>query len=293
MVTLDIVLAMDGRHNFIDRFEFGLRNLLDPDNPFVPWMLIIDLVLLGVHLAIVYWVYRDALLRYNRGAPWAVLAMLLPIAGWLFYLMYRSSSLVQLDRIEAELFDESEHEWTDYDTYKANQGSALFKELSSYIKRPEAEGYSPWVRLSRQRELKKQLTPKEKKARKEQQALERQEARKKRLERRAEARELRRLRKKEAKERTVMRGAHGFSFKLSEGRQKRLQRKLELVEKLKTMPREDDYLEGLIYEMRYAEALQAASDGLATAEEMNDQQGVITYQHYLERINRLLEPGQE
>ena len=284
---------MDGRHNFIDRFEFGLRNLLDPDNPFVPWLLIIDLVLLGAHLAIVYWVYRDALVRYNRGAPWAVLAMLLPVAGWLFYLMYRSSSLVQLDRIEAELFDESEHEWTDYDTYKANQGSALFKELTSFVRKPEAEGYSPWIRMSRARELKKQLTPEEKQARKEQLAIERQEARKKRLERRAQAREQKRQRRKEAKERTVLRGAHGFSFRLSEGRQKRLQRKLELVEKLKTMPREDEYLENLIYEMKYQEALATARDGLSTAREMNDQQGVITYEHYLERINRQLEPDQE
>ena len=47
----------------------GLRYFFDLDNPFIPWMLIIYMFLLLVHLAIVYWVYRDALYRYNRGAP--------------------------------------------------------------------------------------------------------------------------------------------------------------------------------------------------------------------------------
>ena len=74
----------------------------------MPWLLIIDLVALLIHLALVYWVYRDALARYNRGAPWAVLAAIFPLGGWLFYLLYRKSPLVEFDRIDAELFDEAE-----------------------------------------------------------------------------------------------------------------------------------------------------------------------------------------
>jgi hypothetical protein len=70
-----------------------------------------------VHLVLVYWVYRDALWRYNRGAPWALMCMVLPFAGWGFYLLYRHSPLVEFDRIDAELFDE-DFIWTDYDTYK-------------------------------------------------------------------------------------------------------------------------------------------------------------------------------
>ena len=286
-----IVITMNGRDSWLSNVEFGLRNLFDPDNPFVPWLVIFDLVLLAVHLAIVYWVYRDALMRYNRGAPWATLAMLFPLGGWLFYLMYRSSALVQMDRIETELFDESEHEWTDYDTYRANQGAALFKEVGSLLRKPEAEGYSPWIRMSRARELKKKLTPEEKKQRSEELALQRKEARSRRIEARAQAREKSRQRKIERRKRTTMTGAHGFSFKLSEGRQRRLQRRLELVEKLKELPREDPVIEDHIFNMDYHAARRAATDALELAVEMDDRQGVITYEAYLERLDRLGESG--
>ncbi|MBN2082434.1 hypothetical protein JW859_09535 [bacterium] len=264
------------------------RTLIDPDNPFIPWLLIFDLVLIVVHLSIVYWVYRDAMQRYNRGAPWAVLAAILPVGGWLFYLLYRNSALVQFDRIEAELFDESEHEWTDYDTYKKDQGSRFFRELG-LTKKPEAEGYSPWVRLSRLRELKKIKTPEEKAAIAEAKKQKRLDKRKQRAEARAAAREKQQQRAIDRRERTTMTARHGFQFKLSERGQRRLQRKLELVEKLKKLPREDEALEELIYNMEYQKAQQAAREALAVAEELNDEQGRVTYQAYLERIGRLLE----
>ena len=133
---------MDIRSNWWADFQLRWRYFFDPDNPFIAWMLIFNLVLLLIHLIIVYWVYRDAMTRYNRGAPWAVLAAVLPVAGWLFYLLYRISPLVQFDRIEAELFDEREQEWTDYDAQRTSQGAVLFKEISSLWRKPEGLGPS-------------------------------------------------------------------------------------------------------------------------------------------------------
>jgi hypothetical protein len=276
---------MDGRENWWANLQFGWRYLFDPDNPFIPWMLIIDLVLLAGHLAIVYWVYRDALARYNRGAPWAVLAMVIPVGGWLFYLLYRQSPLVQFDRLEAELFDESEHEWTDYDNYRTSIGKQLFSEVSSLWRKPEGEGYSPWVRLSRLRELRKIPSPAEREAR----AAERLEKRKQRAQQREEARQAKAERAQARRERTTMTGRHGFRYKLSDRRQNKLKSRLEIVEKLKALPREDQALEDLIYEMQYAEALKKAREALEVADEMGDAQGIVTYQAYIERIERIMD----
>jgi len=279
---------MDGRDTWWSSFELAMRQLLDPDNPFIPWLLMFDLVLLVAHLTIVYWVYRDALVRYNRGAPWAVLALLLPVGGWLFYLLYRQSPLVQFDRIEAELFDESEHEWTDYDAYRANQGSPLFAEISSFWRKPEGEGYSPWVKLSRMRELRKTLTPEQKRERAEQRKLDREEKASQRRQRREELREQRRRRARDKKERTTLTARHGFTFRMSDRGQRRLQRKLEVLERLKLLPREDAALEELIYQMEYAKAMESARASLAVAQDVNDQQGVITYKAYIKRLAPLL-----
>jgi hypothetical protein len=265
-----------------------LENLLDPDNPFVPWLLLMDLTAVLVHLALVYWVYRDALYRYNRGAPWAVFAAVFPIGGWLFYLLYRVSPLVQMDRLEAETFEESEHEWTDYDQYKANRSAQWFKELASLWRKEEGRGYSPWVRMSRLRELRKTLTPEEKEAARAARRERRQAQLKTRALRRAEAREKKRLRKEEARERRTMVGAHGFTYRLSDRRQRKLKRQLEVVEKLRGLPREDHLLEELIYEMDYAGALSAARDQLAMAKEMGDSQAIVTYEAYIQRLQRLL-----
>lgn len=279
-----MLIAMNGGDNWWVNLRTTWRALVSPDNPFIPWMLIFDLVLIAAHLAIVYWVYRDALIRYNRGAPWAVLAAIFPVGGWLFYLLYRQSALVQFDRIEAELFDESEHEWTDYDNYRTTVGKQLFSEVSTLWRKPEGEGYSPWVKLSRLRELRKTPTPEQRQARREL----RLEKRKQRAARKAEAR-LKKAERAEAKrERTTVTGRLGRQYRLSDRQQSKLRRRLEVTEKLKAMPREDPALEDLIYEMKYREAQKAAQQALEVAEEMNDAQGVLTYKTYLARIERIM-----
>jgi hypothetical protein len=269
-------------------FATGWHSFFSPGNPFVPWLLIVDLMLLLLYVYSIYWVYRDALHRYNRGAPWAAATALLPLAGWLFYLFYRVSPLVELDYLEAETFDESDHEWTDYDQYQQNRGSELFREVAGLWGKAEGEGYSPLVRLSRLRELRRRLTPEELAARHEerkaQAALNRQKKADAAAARKAKALALQRQRR----ERRTMIGAHGFRFNLSERRQQAIQNRLKLLQDLKQLPREDQAIEELIYEMDYARALQAARDSLAVAGDVGDAQGRITYQRYIERIEGLL-----
>lgn len=265
----------------------GLTNVFDPNNPLMPYLVILDLALLLLHVYLVYWVYRDSLQRYNRGAPWALLAAIFPVGGWLFYLLYRSSPLVEFDRIDADTF-EDEFEWTDYDQYKANQSAKFFNELTS-LWRKEASGYSPWVRASRARELKKKLTPEEMKALRAQKIEERTKRLELGKEQAAKRREDKQQKRQESKERQTMSGAHGFTFKLSDKRQRKLRQKLALIEKLKLLPREDSHLEDLIYQMQYAEALAGARASLSVAEELQNKQGVITYGHYIDKLTRLVD----
>jgi hypothetical protein len=273
---------------FFDQVRLGLSNLFSPDNPFVPWMLIFDLVALLVHIYMVFWVYRDALARYHRGAPWAVLAAVFPVGGWLFYILYRKSPLVELDRIDTELFDEAEKDWTDYDAYKANQSAQMFRELGALWRKPEGEGYSPWVRLSRLRELKRGGTPEERAVLKQERLQKRKASTEQKRQRREDQVQRKRELAQKKRERTTLAGTMGTKYRMSDSKQRALARKLEVVEKLKHVPREDKVLEDMIYEMRYAEALQAAQDGLSVAQEMRDPQGVLTYEAYIERLQRFL-----
>ena len=142
--------------------------------------------------------------------------------------------------------------------------------------------------MSRLRELRRSLTPEEKQARRDQRRAALAHRKQQRLERRKQKALRRREAKHARRERTTMTAAHGFRFRMSERQQRGWQRKLEVVEKLKTVAREDQLLEEMIYEMDYAGALAAARDSLAIAEEMGDQQAIITYRAYIERLEGLL-----
>lgn len=273
--------------DIFSKLKYWIGNLLDPNNPFIPYMLIGTLLFFLLHLIIVYWVYRDALARYNRGAPWALMCMVLPFVGWGFYLLYRRSPLVEFDRIDAEIFDQ-DFVWTDYDTYKKNQSAKFFSDLTSFFKRGEGSGYSPWVRRSRAKELGHKLTPEERAAATEQRRAKRKQWLEERRQRAAERRQRKLERKAEAKERQTVQGAHGSAFKLSDRRQRKIKQRLQLMEKLKELPREDPAIEELIYEMKYAEALSAAREALEIAKEMKDRQGLATYESYIERLDRLV-----
>ncbi|MEZ5338732.1 MAG: hypothetical protein R3F46_10765 [bacterium] len=280
---LATIIAGRGFGAWLDRYQ----GFLDPENPFISWLVIFDLAILLTHLFMVFWVYRDASWRYNRGAPWALFSFIFPLGGWLFYLLYRISPLTQFDRAEQELFDDDEHEWTDYDEYKANRSGSLFQEL--YEASMEGSGYTAEQRQSRRRELRRQLTPEEKVARREERLKEKQLRQEKLEQLRTKKKEDRRQAKQDARERSKMTGRHGFSFRMSDRRQRRIKQQLQMLESLKALPREDQIIEEMIFEMDYVGAQQAAQDALEIAREMNDAQGIITYEKYLERVNRLID----
>jgi hypothetical protein len=271
----------------IDLTPRWLEHLLDPGNPFMPWVSIILLCAVLLHLVCVYWVYRDALARYNRGAPWALATALVPLGGWLFYLLYRSSPLVEFDREEAELFDESEHQWTDYDESRF-KSRGLFTELGSIV-REEAGGYSALIRNSRSAEQRRKLSPEERRDVALLRKQRRVDARKARAERSASVKQARRQRAVERREAQLVPGGRGL-VRLSERRQRAVRKQLHLLDQLRELPREDPALEELIFEMKYAEALAQARDKLAVAQEMNDRQGIVTAEAYIVRLEKLLAP---
>ena len=80
---LATIIAGRGFGAWLDRYQ----GFLDPQNPFISWLVIFDLAILLTHLFTVFWVYRDASWRYNRGAPWALFSFIFPLGGWLFYLV--------------------------------------------------------------------------------------------------------------------------------------------------------------------------------------------------------------
>lgn len=260
--------------------------LTDLDNPFIPWMIIIDLLLVVIHLLIVYWVYRDASSRYSRGAPWALLAAVLPLGGWLFYLLYRKSPLVQFDRIETETFADSEVTFTDYDEYQRNQGSAFFQELGALWRKAEKSGYSSWVRASRARELGKKLTPEERAERRAASKQQRLAKRKELVNRRREKQEQRRTAQ-------IKQGRHGQRVKMSLRHQRAITKQTAMLDLMKTVRRVDDKLEELLYKGEYSQASEYAKEMLDVAEEMDDKQGIATYQDYLEQIQRLISGQQD
>lgn len=280
---IPIILGSREFSAWLDRYRY----FFDPDNPFIRWLIIFDVLILLVHVSMIYWVYRDASWRYNRGAPWALFAALFPFGGWLFYILYRISPLPQFDRNEQDMFDEDDHEWNDYDEYRANRSSGLFQEL--YEATHEGSGYTAEQRQSRRRELRGKLSPEEIVARREQRLAEKQQKREANTENRQKRKASSKQRKLESKERSKMTGRHGFSFRMSDRRQRQIKKQLQMLDTLKSLPREDRIIEEMIYEMDYIGALAAAADALEIATEMGDAQGVVTYERYVERIDRMIQ----
>jgi hypothetical protein len=273
-------------YGILDRVQLVLQNFFNPDNPFVPWLLIFDLLVLLVYVYSISWVYRDALYRFGRGAPWATLTALLPLAGWLFYLLYRYSPLVEFDRIEAETFEETEHEWTDYDQ-RGKLGAAFFAELGAAV-RTEGSGYSQHVRLSRLRELTQGATPEVLEQRRRDRVQQRAQAALAKRDKREAQMRSKQERQAALQEKQTFAAHHGGLTQVPVRAQRAMQRKLEVLEKLKSLPREDPRIEELIYQMDYAGAIKAAQDAMAVCQEMNDHQGTLTYEAYLERLAMLM-----
>ena len=253
---------------------------LDPQfwitNPFVPWERIWAGLALAAHLYLVYWVYRDAQKWYYSGVWFALLAALLPLAGWLFYLFYRQSSLIDYDMIELRERLVERIPAVEYDLYLAYKRQEMLESLLTKLKafltgegqpatEPAVTGYPEHIMRSREREL-------------------------------AKARE-ERLRQSYERARERARAQLALAGQVVQRqvspRRLRLQEHLDLMEKLTEAPLPDEQLEELLYEGKLKVARMYCEDQLALAKEQNDERRINSYKHYLRRIGELLEREQE
>lgn len=238
-----------------------LRHWLAENIGQLPLLLALGVLFL-LYLYHIWWVYRDAQYRYNKGLFWALIAALVPGGGYAFYLMYRVSPLVEYDLEEEEL------------------GLYGSPELSEYIRRKRAEErmlaylrarrrMELYLSRLRERYLSRLLSVInfERQSRRLADFISRQSERFMPVARRVGSRAARAIRHA------------GWSTR---GR-------LEFYRMIRELPTEDPTLEELIYEERLEEARKLAQDNLRIAEEQGDRRAINTYRHYLERLDELEE----
>ncbi len=240
-------------------------------NPFVPWDRIWAAAVLAVYLYQIYWVYRDAQKRFANGVWFGLLAAVLPFGGWLFYLLYRGSSLVDYDMIDLRERIFERYPAVEYDLYLAYKRQEA---LDNTLERAKAfffaEGvgaleaatdtYPEHIMRSREKEL---AAAREKRVR--------------------EAYDRARARVSEHAAST----AETVSRILSP-RRRRLEEKLELMDALTEAPLPDPELEDLIYQGKLRVARMYCEDQLQIAKEMNDERRILSYQKHLLRVEGLL-----
>jgi len=240
-------------------------------NPFVPWEKIWGAIILLIYLYQIYWVYRDANERFMSGAWFGLLAAIFPLGGWLFYLLYRSSSLAEFDlaEIKEKVFERRAD--PDYDIFlhrKKQEGiDGFLATLKSFLSPPtlSEEGvgksaYSDEILRSRMRE--KMRT------------------------RKLSAREsFQRGKEKVAGGLVVVREA---VKSLLSPRAGFLRRRLSYFEKLTYATFTDEELERLIYDGKLRLAREDATEKLKIAREQADQKRIKAYQKYLERIEEII-----
>ena len=242
------------------------------NNPFVPWERIWAGLTLAVYLYLIYWTYRDAERRFNSGVWFGLLAAILPVGGWVFYLLYRQSSLTTYDMIEQreKLFER--HPAIEYELYLAYKRQEALDEMIQRMKafllgeglpetEPSVSDYPEHIMRSREREL---AQHREKKIR-------------------------------EAYERTRTRVRTRLSV-IGQSVQRRVSpRRVEMADKLALMgklteiPLPDHQLEELIYEGKLKIAKMYCEDQLQIAKEQNDERRIFSYKHHLRHIEELLQ----
>jgi hypothetical protein len=247
-------------------------------NPFIPWDRIWAAVVLAVYLYQIHWVYRDAQRRFTTGIWFALLAAVLPFGGWLFYLLYRQSSLVDYDMIDLRERIFERYPAVEYDLYLAYKrqealdntlvrAKAFFFAEGVGALEAATDAYPEHIMRSREKEL---AAAREKKVR--------------------ETYERARIRVGERAASTAVTVGRAFS-----PRRTRLEEKLSLMDTLTEAPLPDRELEDLIYLGKLRVARMYCEDQLQIAKEMNDERRILSYQKHLKRVEELLgrerEPG--
>jgi hypothetical protein len=262
--------SSDGRARQLRANSIQLALPARPDNPFI-LMLIFDLVLLAA-LAIVYWVYATRCPVQPRAVGGA--GRDLP-GGWLLPALPPEPQ--EFDRIEAELFDEAEHDGRIKRLPPRVISSCSAKSARCGAMAARATALDQAVATAQLQAADTRAAAGASGAR-----VEKRSAR----QRRVETRQQRAARARRGTSAPMT--ARRLPLQLT-CRQRAFHGRLEVTEKLKTVAREDPALEELIYDMKYLEALKAAREALGIAEEMSDAQGIVTYRAYVERIERIME----
>jgi hypothetical protein len=241
-------------------------------NPFVPWARIWAGLALAAYLYLIYWTYRDAERRFNSGVWFGLLAAVLPVGGWVFYLLYRQSSLTTYDIIEQreKLFDR--HPAIEYELYLAYRRQEALDEMVQRMKAfllgeglPETEpavtDYPEHIMRSREKEL---AQHREKKVRE--------------VYERTRARVRTRL---SVIGQSVQRGVSPRRVEVAN--------QLALMGKLTETPLPDRQMEELIYEGKLNVAKMYCEDQLQIAKEQNDERRIFSYKHHLRHIEELIQ----
>lgn len=240
-------------------------------NPFVPWDRIWGVVILAVYLYIIYWTYRDAQSRYYNGVWFALFAAVFPVGGWLFYLLYRQSSLVTYDEIDLhERFFERIPE-VEYDLYLAYSRQEALDNMFAQMKqfflgeglKEEAATSTYPEHIMRSRE-KERVREREEKVRDN----------------------YFRARKKV---RTKLSGFKRTAQRVSSPMRVKVEEQLSLLDKLTAAPIPDAELEELIYQGRLKLAKMYAEDQLLIAKEQNDERRIYSYKAHLQRVEELIQ----
>jgi hypothetical protein len=242
------------------------------NNPFVPWERIWAGLTLAVYLYLIYWTYRDAERRFNSGVWFGLLAAILPVGGWVFYLLYRQSSLTTYDIIEQREKLLDRHPAIEYELYLAYKRQEALDEMIQRMKAfllgeglPETEpaisDYPEHIMRSREREL-----------------AQHREQKVREVYERARTRVRTRL---SVIGQSVQRGVSPRRIEMAD--------KLALMGKLTEIPLPDRQLEELIYEDKLKIAKMYCEDQLQIAKEQNDERRIFSYKHHLRHIEELIQ----
>lgn len=265
-------------------------------NPSVNSGMIALLLLALLWLATVRWTFQDSTARFRSGWAWLVIAAVLPFLGWGFYLLYRGSSLVEYDEMErAERIAVSRElkrwtwrkdrealqalvahavELTDKERSRLRERAITFRRRYSprEIWRGFVQGFRANLRRTAMRMKPKPRARPEHAPKAETQADETVVA--------ATTQDA-------EKKASAADPKYGTRGRAAGRRERRKQKYEEMLQFLAETPQEDSYLEELIYNGKYALALEIARDNLAIAREMSDRRKVVTYEKYVARLKEL------
>ncbi len=252
------------------RFDHKIRLFFIGDwlrsGSFLNGVFVFNTVLLFGWVFTVIFTYHDARARFDRGWYWAGIAFFFPFAGLFFYLMYRNSSLADMDLMDIDTGYMDAHSWAlqDLEERKANERRARLEHMikvrqSNLRERFPKRIFSPKYWIERLMLWVDEGDPRKQTERRRQET----------------AKQLIRIPKSAVKREKIA------TVKQLRGKLKYYKRMSDLA----NMPREDEDIDTLISDGNNSEALDLLRERLLIAREMSDGKGESTYKHYLDRFS--------